>query len=109
MEPRKHSKGCCSILRIVVLRPATFNMVSGEMKSDGTEHVVTEACNTPLFQDASIGVCRACRTGWEVDGNKFASDAERAKAAKLLQPDDHAMNERLAKLMERQRAEGLIK
>lgn len=72
----------CTIQRIKVIRHGTLNILTGEMKDTGREETVTEACNTPLFSDDErrIGICRSCRSGWEVKGNKFASREEKQRA-----------------------------
>lgn len=74
---RQHSY--CTVLRHKTLRHGTINMNTGAF-SAGEITQVTEPCNTPLFHEAerASGVCRSCADGWEVPGNRPASQAERA-------------------------------
>lgn len=71
----------CGILRTFVVTHGTMEFGTGTIKM-GRKETVTEIHNTPLFGDADRvhGVCRACRDGWEVPDNKFANEAERARA-----------------------------
>lgn len=65
----------CTVPRIVVVTHGTLNLATSETKVTGSE-TVTGPCNTPLFSDdeKSSGICRACATAWEVEGNKFAGE-----------------------------------
>lgn len=71
----------CTILRTSEVTHGTLSMNGGGYKKGKTE-IVTEPCGTPLFDDVrkASGVCRSCANGWEVEGNKFANKAEKAKA-----------------------------
>jgi hypothetical protein len=73
--------GCCTIIRTFIV--TTMSPVTWEEQGKET---VTGPCNTPLFGDEErrAGVCRSCRKGWEVEGNRFADDVQRRLAA-----DDH--------------------
>lgn len=76
---KQHST--CTIVRTIVVTHNTMNMVTGEMTA-GRKETKTEPCNTPIFTDEErhTGICKACRQGWEVEGNKFASEAEKKRA-----------------------------
>ena len=76
---KKKQSTQCTIRRIVVVRHSTIDMQTGK-ETPGKTQVVTEACGTPLFGDPT-GVCRSCAEGWQVKGNKFASDKEKTRAA----------------------------
>lgn len=70
----------CTVQRTFERRHGTLALGTGAITMTRAE-TVTEACNVPLFgEDGNTGVCRACRNGWTVPGNVFASEAERARA-----------------------------
>lgn len=72
----------CTILRTCEITHGTMSMAPGGGYKKGKTEIVTEACGSPLFDDVrqASGVCRSCAEGWEVEGNKFANEAEKAKA-----------------------------
>lgn len=76
----------CTIKRVrEVTTNIKFGLVFGELDySEALKEVRTEACGVPLFSDerAREGVCASCAKGHETDGNRFASDAERERAAR---------------------------
>jgi hypothetical protein len=78
-QPVRHHS--CTIVRTFVRTHMTLATDSGELR-EGHKETVTEACDKPLFLDTETasGVCRSCRSGWEVPDNRFASDAERQRA-----------------------------
>jgi len=70
----------CTIKRTFTSTSGSLNLTTGKLTL-GYAKTVTAACGAPLFgDDMKHGVCRACRQGWEVSGNRFANDAERARA-----------------------------
>jgi hypothetical protein len=77
----------CTILRTKFVEKYSFSMITGEAKLVSTETVVEEH-GTPLFTDGetSTGICASCRKGWEVEGNTFANDEERARATNRTTP-----------------------
>ena len=80
-------KGCemhsCTIMRTFVRTSRKINIFTGKQEGRTKKATVTEACNSPLFgeQEQKNGVCRSCAAGWEVHANRFASMAERQRAA----------------------------
>lgn len=78
----------CTVTRIKQVKSYSLNIVSGE-RSDPTEYVVTEACGVPLFGDEErrTGVCRSCHQGWDMEGNTYATPAEKERAMKALSPE----------------------
>lgn len=62
-------------------------MITGESKIGRSEQRV-EPCGTPLFgKDFVIGVCKSCRDGWDVEGNRIIQTPENLELiekAKLL-------------------------
>jgi len=77
----------CTIMRTFVRGHYTLKLNSDEMPvRSGADTVHTEPCNIPLFADPEriTGICASCRKGWEVEGNKFATDAERERATGLV-------------------------
>lgn len=71
----------CTILRRMKIEHGSMSLTTGKVTMDSSE-VVTRACDVPLFTDAEkeAGICRACRDGWEVPDNVFASDFEMWRA-----------------------------
>ena len=72
---------CCTIQRIKRVGHGTLSPATGgnTISHYTTEH---EPCNVPLFADRErrTGVCDSCHRGWEVEGNRFASDDEGMRA-----------------------------
>lgn len=83
MAKPKKQYSLCTIKRTMTVSHGTINMATGEHTTERTE-VVTKACETPLFADKerSSGVCRSCRVGWDVEGNRFANENEKKRALK---------------------------
>jgi hypothetical protein len=76
----------CGVRRIVEIT----TLDSATMLPTETR-VETKECDTPLFGDEerATGICRSCRRGWEVEGNRFATAAEKYRAT---QPPTGAAN-----------------
>ena len=58
------SKGC-SVMRRMLVKHSTVNMVTGESKETSQEWV-TKPCGTPLVQEQErvTLVCSSCASGW---------------------------------------------
>lgn len=71
----------CTIQRTVYVRHGKLSLSTGDFVETHAE-TVTKACGVPLFgkDERARGVCRSCAKGWSVDGNAFATDAERERA-----------------------------
>lgn len=73
----------CTIVRTFVRQHFTMKFNSDDPPTPaGPDTIHTEPCNIPLFAEPerTTGVCASCRKGWEVEANKFATDAERERA-----------------------------
>ena len=71
----------CTILRTMRVGQGTLNIATGE-PSQMVYHTETRRCGTPLFREdhKARGVCASCARGWSVEDNRFANDAEQARA-----------------------------
>jgi hypothetical protein len=69
----------CTVLRTCRVTSGVFR--GGKFVKAGTE-VVTAPCGVPIFGDdeRASGICRSCRRGWEIEGNRFANAEEKARA-----------------------------
>lgn len=67
----------CPIIRTYVVKHGTLNLET-MLTTHTSEEIVTGPCGTPLFGNQRY--CRSCSAGWEVEDNRFASDAERERA-----------------------------
>jgi hypothetical protein len=70
----------CTTLRHKRITHSTMNILTGAITSGRVEERV-EPCGVPLFSDKerASGTCRSCASGWEVDGNRFATAKETAR------------------------------
>jgi hypothetical protein len=71
----------CTIKRKKIIQQGEYDLMTGKFVW-GKKETRTEPHGTPLFlpDEVSTGICSACRAGWEVTGNIFASKKERTRA-----------------------------
>lgn len=81
LSTKKKLHDSCTIRRTFKRTHGTLSLQTGKCSEDRSE-IVTEPCNTPLFEDLAkeTGICRSCAEGWEHPENKFASKEEKARA-----------------------------
>lgn len=67
----------CVEMRVVRITHCKLNIRTGQL-TDGHSETVTKPCDAPLFSDAErhSGLCRSCASGWSVEGNRKATEAE---------------------------------
>ena len=85
METLTMNKLLCKIQRTKTVTRGTMNIVTGKFAWKAPE-IITEPCGTSLFYDdeRATGICRSCKHGWEAEGNTFANEEERARAAQAI-------------------------
>lgn len=82
----------CTSLRRLRLTHGKFNILTGRSYKT-REETITRTCNAPLFtgEERASGLCRACASGWQADGNRPATAEEAAAyhaTRKERKPDD---------------------
>lgn len=81
MAKQKKEHDSCIILRTMEIEHNTLNIETGKW-TFLRKSIETKPCGIPLFStdDRAKGVCKSCKKGWEVDGNVFATEAEKKRA-----------------------------
>jgi hypothetical protein len=78
-----NSYAACTIKRIMKITSYRMDMLTGALSDEVTE-TRERLCATPLFHpdERQTGICNSCAKGFSVEGNIFANEVERERAAK---------------------------
>ena len=68
----------CTMIRRVEVTHGVMSLDGAPYRETGRE-TVTQRCGVPLFAgaDRTSGCCKGCAAGWEVEGNRRATEEER--------------------------------